>query len=104
MSKIVTRPTQNVTSKRFLQVSNHEDSENITIKIKLHGHKFTNEQFQICIENKNLLTVTAENTTAKKFERKFKLPNNSLLSKINSQLDDVVENTQTLFIHIPKEN
>jgi len=29
----------NTTSKRFLQVSNYEDSESIRIKIKFHGHK-----------------------------------------------------------------
>ena len=40
-------PSQNMISKRFLQVSNHEDREYITIKIKLHGDKFTNEQLQI---------------------------------------------------------
>ena len=31
----------NTTSKRFLQVSNYEDSQSIRIKIKFYGHKFT---------------------------------------------------------------
>ena len=58
----------NRTSKRFLQVSNYEDSESIRIKIKFHGHKFTSEQVQLYIGEENVLIVKAEDMK-KKFDR-----------------------------------
>jgi len=92
----------NTTSKRFLQVSNYEDNESIRIKIKFHGHKFTREQLQMHIGKENVLIVKAEDVK-KKFERKFKLPKNSLVSKISSYLNDTEEDSQILIINIPKK-
>ena len=38
-----------------------------------------------------------------KFERKFKLPSNILVEKIESKFDTKEDDTQTLMINIPKD-
>ena len=57
----------------------------IEIKIHLHGHKFKAEDDE------------------EKFERKFKLPSNVLVDKIESKFDVKEENAQTLSIRVPKD-
>jgi len=54
------------------------------------------------IGKENVLIVKAEDMK-KKFERKFKLPKYSLVSKISSHLNNTEERSQTLLINIPKE-
>merc|ERR1712008_368266 len=68
-NKIVESATK-TTSKHFMsRVSCHENMEKVEIKIQLHGHKFK-----------------AENDK-EKFEKKFKLPSNILVDKIESKFD-----------------
>ena len=58
-----------------------EDIEKVDIKIHLHGHKFRAENWHVHLINKNTLVVKAEEDE-KKFEQKFKLPNNIAAEKI----------------------
>ena len=89
--------------KRFFQASCHEDFAHLEIKIKLYGHIFEPEDFDIQIMDENVLNVKAQDSE-KKIDRKFKLPHNSLIQKIQSKFDvSKEENTQTLLISIPKE-
>ena len=101
-NKIV-EPVIETTSKQFMScVSCQEDMEKVEIKIQLHGHKFKAENLDIQVINSNVLVVKAEDEE-EKFERKFKLPFNALVDKIESKFDIKEENTQTLAIHVPKE-
>ena len=74
----------------------------LEIKICLHGHKFKAEHLDVQLINDNILVVKAEDDE-EKFERKFKLPSNVLVDKIESKFDVKEENTQTLAIHVPKD-
>ena len=87
-------------TKRFLQVSCLESHKKLQIKVKLYGHKFQSDQIEVKVENENVLMVKAENIH-KRFERKFTLPLDSMVSKIKSRLDNTEVNTQTLFISVP---
>ena len=102
-NKIV-EPTTKTTSKKFMsRVSCHENMEEIEIKIQLHGHKFKVENFDVQVINDNILVVKAEDDK-ETFEKKFKLPSNVLVDKIESKFDVKEENAQTLAIHVPKDN
>ena len=90
-------------TKRFLQVSCLESHKKLQIKVKLHGHKFHSDRIEVKIVHENILMVKAEDTH-KRFERKFKLPLDSMVSKIDSWLDNTEVNTQTLFISVPIED
>ena len=101
-NKIV-EPVMETTSKQFMScVSCHEDMDKVEIKIQLHGHKFKAENLDIQVINTDVLVVKAEDEE-EKFERKFKLPSNASVDKIESKFDVKEENTQTLAIHVPKE-
>merc|ERR1712008_380231 len=91
-----------MTSKQFMsRVSCQEDMEKVEIKIQLHGHRFKSENLDVQVINDNVLVVKAEDNE-EKFERKFQLPSNVLVDKIESKFDVKEENTQTLTINIPK--
>ena len=90
-------------SKGFLQVSCLESHSKLQIKVKLHGHKFQSDRIEVKVMNGNVLMVKAEDIH-KKFERKFTLPLDSMVSNIDSRLDNTEENTQTLFISVPNED
>ena len=101
-NKIVESATK-TTSKQFMsRVSCHENMEKVEIKIQLHGHKFKAENLDVQVINDNILVVKAEDDK-EKFEKKFKLPSNILVGKIESKFDVKEENTQTLSIHVPKD-
>jgi HSP20 family molecular chaperone IbpA len=101
-NKIV-EPVTKTTSKQFMsRVSCHENTEKVEIKIQLHGHKFKAENLDVQVINDNILVVKAEDDK-ETFEKKFKLPSNVLVDKIESKFDDKEENTQTLAIHVPKD-
>ena len=101
-NKIVESATK-TTSKQFMsRVSCHENMEKVEIKIQLHGHKFKAENLDVQVINDNILVVKAEDDK-EKFEKKFKLPSNILVDKIESKFDVKEENTQTLAIHVPKD-
>ena len=96
-------PTTETISKNFMSnVSCHENMEKVEIKIQLHGHKFKAENLDVQVVNGDVLIVKAEDDE-EKFERKFKLPSNTLVEKIESKFDVKEENTQTLMINIPKD-
>merc|ERR1712077_17002 len=96
-------PTTETMGKNFMSnVSCHENMEKVEIKIKLHGHKFKAENLDVQVVNGDVLIVKAEDDE-EKFERKFKLPSNTLVEKIESKFDVKEENTQTLMINIPKD-
>ena len=84
-------------------VSCHENMEKVEIKIQLHGHKFKAENLDVQVINNDVLVVKAEDDE-EKFERKFKLPFNILVDKIESKFDVKEENTQTLAILVPKKD
>merc|ERR1711952_602434 len=93
-------PTTETISKKFMSnVSCHENMEKVEIKIQLHGHKFKAENLDVQVVNGDVLIVKADD---EKFERKFKLPSDTLVEKIDSKFDIKEENTQTLLINIPK--
>ena len=101
-NKIV-EPVTKTTSKQFMsRVSCHENMENVEIKIQLHGHKFKAENLDVQVINDNILVVKAKDDE-ETFEKKFKLPSNVLVDKIESKFDVKEENTQTLAIHVPKD-
>merc|ERR1712018_607290 len=94
-------PTTKIISKKFMsRVACQEDMEKVEIKIQFHGHKFKAENLDIQVVNGDVLIVKAGDDE-EKFERKFKLPSNSLVEKIDSKFVKE-EDTQTLMITIPK--
>merc|ERR1712008_515723 len=96
-------PATKMTSKQFMsRVSCQEDMEKVGIKIQLHGHRFKAGDLDVQVINNDVLVVKAEDDE-EKFERKFKLPSNVLVDKIESKFDVKEENTQTLSIHVPKD-
>merc|ERR1712012_45210 len=96
-------PVTKTTSKRFMfKVSCQETMEKVEIKIQFGGHKFKAENLDVQVVNENILVVKAGDEE-QKFERKFKLPSNVLVEKIESKLDVKEEDTQTLLINIPKD-
>merc|ERR1712038_105713 len=98
----VIEPVMKTISKKFMsKVSCQENMEKIEIKIQLHGHKFKAESLDVQVVNGDVLIVKAEDDE-EKFERKFKLPTDTLVEKIDSKFDIKEENTQTLLINIPK--
>merc|ERR1711923_214743 len=99
----VLEPVMKTISKEFMsKVSCQENMEKIEIKIQLRGHKFKAEHLDVQVVNGDVLIVKAEDDE-EKFERKFKLPSNTLVEKIDSKFDVKEENIQTLIINIPKD-
>merc|ERR1712079_373586 len=94
-NKAIVPTTETISTNFMSNVSCHENMEKVEIKIKLHGHKFK-------AENLDVQVVNAEDDE-EKFERKFKLPSNTLVEKIESKFDVKEENVQTLTINIPKD-
>merc|ERR1712079_201832 len=96
-------PITKTVSKRFMsKVSCQETMEKVEIKILFGGHKFKAENLDVQVVNENILGVKADDEE-EKFERKFKLPSNILVEKIESKFDVKEEDTQTLLINIPKD-
>merc|ERR1712213_255716 len=89
-------PVTKTISKQFMsRVSCQEDMDAVKMKIQFHGHKFNAEDLDIQV-------IKAEDDE-EKFEKKFKLPSNVVLDKIESKFDKKEENMQTLIINIPKD-
>merc|ERR1711988_603109 len=79
-------PLNEAVSKRFMtKVVCQETMDKVEIKIQFAGHKFKAED------------------NVEKFEKKFKLPSNILVEKIESKFDVKDEDTQTLLINVPKD-
>merc|ERR1712079_381464 len=96
-------PITKTVSKRFMsKVSCQETMEKVEIKIQFGGHKFKAEDLDVQVDNEHILVVKADDEE-EKFERKFKLPSNILVEKIESKFDVKEEDTQTLLINIPKD-
>merc|ERR1712079_110624 len=96
-------PVTKTVSKRFmLKVSCQETMEKVEIKIQFGGHKFKAEDLDVQVVNEDILVVKADDEE-EKFEKKFKLPSNILVEKIESKFDVKEEDTQTLLINIPKD-
>merc|ERR1712004_109897 len=96
-------PVTKTVSKRFMsKVSCQETMEKVEIKIQFGGHKFKAENLHVQVVNENILVVKADHEE-EKFERKFKLPSNILVEKVESKFDVKEEDTQTLLINIPKD-
>jgi len=103
----IIEPKTKIVSKPFMsKVSCQETMEKIEIKIQFHGHKFKAENLDVKVANSDVLIVKAEDDE-EKFERKFKLPSNTLantlVEKISSNFDVKEEDFQTLLINIPKD-
>merc|ERR1712062_78518 len=84
------------------KVSVNETLEKVEIKVDLFGHKFNAKHLDVQVVDGNLLIVKAEDGD-KKFERKFKLPQNANIDKIQPKFSKQEEDKQTLTINIPKE-
>merc|ERR1712018_1034349 len=96
-------PVIKTVSKKFVcKVACKETMEKVEIKIQFGGHKFKAENLDVQVINGDVLIVKAEDDE-EKFERKFKLPSNILVEKIESKFDTKEDDTQTLMINIPKD-
>merc|ERR1712062_559706 len=89
--------------RRFMsKVAYNETLEKIEIKIQFHGHEFKSEHLDVQIIDEKLVVVTAEDSE-EKFEKKFQLPSNALIGKIDSKLEMKDKDIQTLIVNIPKD-
>jgi HSP20 family molecular chaperone IbpA len=89
--------------KRFgSKVNVNENMEKVEIVIELIGHKFEGEHLDVAVIDGNVMSVKAEDGD-KKFERKFKLPQNANIDKIESKFSSKEEDKQIMTITIPKE-
>ena len=96
-------PVIRTTSKKFMsKIACQETLEKVEIKIQFGGHKFKAENLDVQVINGDVLIVKAEDDE-EKFERKFKLPSNILVEKIESKFDTKEDDMQTLMINIPKD-
>merc|ERR1712062_262926 len=96
-------PVIKTTSKKFMsKVTCQETMEKVEIKIQFGGHKFMAENLDVQVINGDVLIVKAEDEE-EKFERKFKLPSNILIEKIESKFDAKEDDMQTLMVNIPKD-
>merc|ERR1712000_686492 len=96
-------PVTKTVSKRFMsKVACQETMEKVEIKIQFSGHKFKAENLDVQVINGDVLVVKAEDGE-EKFERKFKLPSNILVERIESKFDVKEEDRQILTINIPKD-
>merc|ERR1712062_564790 len=96
-------PVTKTVSKRFMtKVACQETMDKVEIKIQFAGHKFKAENLDVQVINDNVLVVNAEDDE-EKFEKKYKLPSNILVRKIESKFDVKEEDMQTLLINIPKD-
>merc|ERR1712004_249792 len=93
---------EKVVTKFGSKVSVNETLEKVEIKVDLMGHKFNAEHLDVQVVDGNLLIVKAEGGD-KKFERKFKLPQNANIDKIESKFSSKDEDKQIMTITIPKE-
>ena len=94
---------EKVVTKFGSKVSVNETLEKVEIKVDLFGHKFNAEHLDVQVVDGNLLIVKAEDGD-KKFERKFKLPQNANIDKIQPKFSkQEEEDKQTMTINIPKE-
>merc|ERR1711996_100747 len=95
-------PVTKTFSKQFMsKVACQETMEKVEIKVQFGGHTFQVENVDVQVVNGDILIVKAEDDE-EKFERKFKLPSNILVEKIESKYDTKEDDTQTLMISIPK--
>merc|ERR1711988_469626 len=105
-NKIIEPKPQTVSKLLMTKVSCQETMEKVEIKIQFHGHKFKAENLDVQVVNSDFLIVKAKDDE-EKFERKFKLPSNTLantlVEKISSKFDVKEEDFQTLLITIPKD-
>merc|ERR1712004_853381 len=93
---------EKVVTKFGSKVSVNETLEKVEIKVDLMGHKFNAEHLDVQVVDENLLIVKAEDGDMK-FERKFKLPQNANIDKIQPKFSKQEEDKQTMTINIPKE-
>merc|ERR1712047_92243 len=89
--------------RRFMsKVSFNETLEKIEIKIQFLGHEFKSEHLDVQVIDEKLVVVTAEDSE-EKFEKKFQLPSNALIEKIDSKLEMKDKEIQSLILNIPKD-
>ena len=103
----IIEPKIQTVSKPFMsKVSCQETLEQVEMKIQFQGHKFKAENLDIQVVNRDILIVKAKDDE-ETFERKFKLPSNTLantlVEEISSKFDVKEEDFQTLLINIPKD-
>merc|ERR1712213_280090 len=84
------------------KVNVNENMEKVEIVIELMGHRFDGEHLDVAVTDGKVLTVKAEDGD-KKFERKFKLPANANIDKIEPKFSSKDEDKQIMTITIPKE-
>jgi len=105
-NEIIEHKPQTVSKLFMTKVSCQETMGKIEIKIQFHGHKFKAENLDVQVVNSDVLIVKAKDDE-KKFEKKFKLPSNTLantlVEKISSIFDAKEKDVQTLLISIPKD-
>merc|ERR1711955_174789 len=102
VDEIIEPKTQIVSKRLMLKLSCQETMEKVEIKIQFYGHKFKAENLDVQVVNTDVLIVKAKDDE-ENFEKKFKLPSNTLVEKISSKFDVKEEDFQTFLINIPKD-
>merc|ERR1712173_264150 len=92
--------TKKALRKFISKISYNETLEEI--KIQFHGHEFKSEDLDVQVINEDLLLVKAGDSE-EKFEKKFQLPSNALMEKIDSKFEVKEKEVQTLTVNIPKD-
>merc|ERR1711868_270982 len=96
--KSVKKSSDSTMKESEMEVAVDKINGKIEIKIQFHGHKFKAENLDIHVVNSDVLIVKAKDDE-EKFERKFKLPSNTLantlVEKISSKFDVKEEDSQT---------
>merc|ERR1712047_36966 len=86
--------------KKYSEKSSNSSTEEGKMDVKVS--KTNEENLDIQVINDDVLVVRAGDDE-EKFEKKFKLPSNILVEKIESKFDLKEEDKETLLINIPKD-
>ena len=98
------REVEPVVTKRTSQnVSVKEDLSQMEIKVELQGYNIKPEDLDVQVINDAIIQVKAESENLQ-FDRKFKIPANTQMDKIECKVSAPQEQKQTVSILIPKAN
>merc|ERR1712047_25577 len=103
LSKQYLEPVTKKAFRRFMsKVSFNETLEKIEIKIQFLVHEFKSEHLDVQVIDEKIMAVKAEDSE-ENFEKKFQLPSNALIEKIDSKLEMKDKEIQSLIVNIPKD-
>ena len=84
------------------KVEINEDLQKLEIKIELIGYDFKGDEFDVRVIDNRSLDILA-NGNDQKYQKRFKLPTNAIIEKIESKFEAKENGDQTLTINIPKD-